>query len=293
MTNITFMGLGAMGERMVRALLRAAPSISLRVYNRTPARASALADEFPGVEVAGTPADAVRDAELAIACVRDDTASRALWLDGGALAALPTGATVVTSSTLSLQWTDEFAERARARGLRFIDAPVVGSRPQADAGQLVHLVGGESEDLQATEPLLARLASGRRVHVGPPGSGMRMKLAVNTLFALQVSALGEVLGLLERAGVPRGVATELLGELPTTSPALQGIGAAIARGGYDPLFPIELVEKDLGYALATASSEQSAKLPQTQAGRATFARAIDEGLGAENIHAVAKLFLAG
>ncbi len=177
---------------------------------------------------------------------------------------------------------------ARAREVAFIDAPVVGSRPQAEAGQLVFLVGGEPAIVERVREVLA-LMGGAIHHVGPLGAGSTMKLAVNALFGIQVAALAEIVGLLERSGLARGAILEMLGAMPITSPALKGVGGLLAARRYEPLFPIDLVEKDLRYAVATAAGRDTA-VPLVTAARDVYARARERGFGGDNIAGVAQLY---
>lgn len=117
---------------------------------------------------------------------------------------------------------------------------------------------------------------------------MAMKLAVNALFGIQVAALGELLALLASQGIDIETAATLFGKLPVTSPAARVAADSIASGSFAPLFPIELVHKDLGYAIDAIEPDSS--LPLTATTQALFARAIAHGYGTENINAVAKLF---
>ncbi len=287
MSNVAVLGMGAMGSRMARALLRAGHDVV--VYNRTPERARVLAAE--GAEQAATPRAAAAGAAVVIGMVADDRASRAVWLDRhtGAVWGLAAGAIAIESSTLTPTWARDLAGHVGGQGAAFLDAPVVGSRPQADAGQLVYLVGGDDEALARARPVLSAIGGAIR-HVGPVGQGMALKLAANALFGIQVAAMGELLGLLRKAGVDEATAVEILGELPVTSAALKGASGQILARSFAPLFPIDLVEKDLGYILETARSVD-APVPTTTAARDVYARARDAGHGDEHIAAVARLFL--
>jgi len=166
---------------------------------------------------------------------------------------------------------------------------VVGSRPQAEAGQLVYLVGGDPDALARATPILGAMG-GAIHHVGLIGQGMALKLVVNALFAIQVAALGELLGLLGKAGVNEGVAVEILGQLPVTSPALKGAAALMMTRSFAPLFPIDLVEKDLRYIVETARGMDAA-VPTATAVRDVYAQAIGAGHGGDHIAGVAQLFL--
>ncbi len=282
MTKVAVLGLGAMGSRMAMKLIEAGHGVT--VWNRTPDRAAAVV--AAGAVAAATPRAAVAEADIAIAMVRDDAASRAVWLDPetGALGHMKAGAVAIESSTLSLDWVRMLARAAVAASVDFLDAPVAGSRPQAEAGQLIYFVGGKAEMLDRVRPVLA-LIGGTVHHAGGAGAGAALKLAVNALFAVQVAALAELIGLLRRNGADLPRAIEILGATPVASPAAKAAMAAMLAGRHAPMFPVELVEKDLGYAVAAASAA-----PVSAAARAVFEAAMGRGLGLENLTAAARLY---
>ncbi len=284
--RIAILGLGAMGSRMAKRLLQAGHAVT--VYNRS----SSPVDELvrAGAIHGKTPRIAAEGAEIVIAMVRDDGASRAVWCDerNGAVKGLGSGAIAIESSTLSPHWIGELAARVRRSGAAFLDAPVVGSRPQADAGQLIHLVGGDTEVFDRARNILSALG-GAAHHVGPVGTGSTLKLAVNALFGTQVAALAELLALLRRSGGDPVALGEVLSSLPVTSPAAKGALALMLKQMDSPLFPIDLVEKDFAYTLAHAD-RACIELPLTRAAHGQFAKAKAEGLEASNITALARLY---
>ena len=284
--KIAFLGLGAMGSRMAARLLEAGHDLS--VFNRTPDRAAPLVER--GATFEDSPRAAAAGRDIVISMVRDDEASREIWLDPdrGALSGLSDQAIAIESSTLTPAWVEQLSSAMAERQLRFIDAPVVGTRPQAEAGQLIYLVGGEVAVLERVRDVL--LAIGGAIHhVGPIGAGTVMKLGVNALFGIQVAALGEVLGMTRRSGISDADAIEALSSMPVTSPALKGVGALVAARKFDPMFPIELVEKDMGYYAKTAERLGSST-PTGSAVRAVYQQAIEAGFGGDNIAGVAKVF---
>lgn len=286
MTRIAVLGLGAMGARMVARLLQAGHEVS--VYNRTAAAAEALAAQ--GARPAASPGDAAVGAAAVISMVRDDEASRAVWLDPdrGAAAVLAPGTLAIESSTLTPDWARELAGEIAAAGGRFLEAPVAGSRPQAEAGQLIYFLGGAAADLETARPILESLGAALH-HVGPAGTGAVVKLAVNALFGIQVAAVAELLGLVRRSGVDPQLAAEILGATPVMSPAAKGAAAAMLAGNFAPLFPIDLVEKDFGYVSAAAAAA-GAQVPTAEAVRQVYACAKDRGFGGANIAGVVQLF---
>jgi 3-hydroxyisobutyrate dehydrogenase len=286
MSRISFLGLGAMGRRMARRLVDAGHDVT--VWNRSSAPLAAL--QSAGARVASTPREAVEGAEFVIAMVLDDTASGQVWLDpaGGAAAALQPGAIALESSTLTPAWVQALGTALAARGVALVDAPVVGSRPQAESGQLIHLVGGDAAPVAAVRPLLGALGAAVH-HVGPAGAGAWLKLAVNALFATQVVAVAEQLALLRRAGLDVDRLWETLRTLPVVSSAAVAAGTLMLAGEDRPQAPVDLIAKDLAYALQSATGPGAA-LPLTAAVKERFDTAASRGFGAANLVAVAHLY---
>ena len=286
MAELAILGLGAMGSRLAQNLSQAGHAVT--VWNRTPDRA-ALA-HMPGARLAASPAEAACGAEFVIAVLRDDEASRRVWCDprDGALAAMKPGAIAIECSTLSTDWVGALAQQSGRDGIFIVDAPIVGSRPQAEAKQLIFLAGGPGEAVERVRPVL--MATGTALHhVGPSGSGMRFKLAVNALFAIQVAALAELLAGLAAQDVALDGVVDVLGQLPVLGAAGKGAAALIVAHRHSPLFPIELVTKDLGYFMQAGGG---ASLLTSRA-RELFAAAASAGYGQRNITAIAEWIAAG
>ncbi|MEL6890649.1 MAG: NAD(P)-dependent oxidoreductase [Actinomycetota bacterium] len=283
MATISVLGLGAMGSRM--AVNWAAAGHDVIVWNRTRSTALALVEQHV-VTIADTPSDAAARADVVVSMVADDDAARAVWLgDDGALAAMRNDAVAIESSTLTPATVRMLGAAASDRGVAFVEAPVVGSRPQAEVGALLYLVGGTAEAIDAIRPIIDVNAGNVR-HVGALGDAATMKLAINGLFATQVAAYAETVAMLERSGFDRANVTDTLGELPITSPGLQRILGLIAEQTYEPNFPVRLVAKDLGYLVQVADLA-GAPVPVSSATGAVFASAVDEGLGESDIAGVA------
>ena len=260
--RVAVLGLGAMGSRMVTNLAAAGHEVT--VWNRTAVVAEQLATSAP-VRAAPEPRRAVEGAAVAISMLTDDEASRSVWLDGGrgALAAVESDAVIVECSTLTVAMIQELSGAATRAGIDLLEAPVVGSRPQADAGALVQLVGGDEAVLERVRAVLEVNADTVR-HLGPVGSAATMKLVVNGLFGVQVAAYAELVGLLRRTELDLDGSIELLAGLPITSPGLQRILGLFAEEAYDPNFPVRLVAKDFGY-LGRLADGLGAELPVSRA----------------------------
>ncbi len=285
MNDVAIIGLGAMGSRMAARLLDAGHRV--RVTTRDRARARAL--EEMGATFVDSPREVARGSAVVISMVTDDDASRAVWLDEarGALGGLGPGAVAVESSTLTPAWATALASSVEAHGATLVAAPVIGSRPQAEAGALIHLTGGPRAQVQRVQPFLEAMGSAAH-HVGDVGQAMTLKLAVNTLFAAQVAAWAEVIGVVGRAGVEPEAAVDLLGRTPVASPALRGAAAAIVAQRFEPQFPIELVRKDLDYFVGQATAT-GAVVPTASAIAELYGRACIAGHGGDNVVGVARM----
>jgi 3-hydroxyisobutyrate dehydrogenase len=286
MANVTFLGMGAMGSRMARNLVKAGHHVT--VWNRTPNRCVPLLDA--GALAADTPRDAAGGAEFVFSMVRDVEASRHVWLDPrfGAMQAVSDSAIAVECSTLTIGWIKELAMRFGEREVAFLDAPVAGSRPQADAAKLIFLVGGERFVVEKTRELFETMGSVVN-HVGPTGSGATLKLMVNALYGIQVASVAELIAFARGTGFELDALISALSSTPVMSPAAKATVDAILGGKFSPLFPIELVKKDLEYA--SRSAEGVGKLaPMVRAARDVFEAAESKGFGRDNITGVAKLY---
>jgi 3-hydroxyisobutyrate dehydrogenase len=242
--RVALLGLGLMGSGMARCLLGA--GFPLSVYNRNRERAAPLAEE--GAHVATSPREAASRADVIVAMVADDTASRSVWLGkDGALAGAARGTVLVECSTLTVAWIEELAREAAAAGCELLDAPVTGSKPQAAAGELLFLVGGSTDALERARPALAAMSRGI-VHVGATGGGALLKLINNFLCGVQAASLAEALALIEKSGLDRTKSLEVLTAGAPGSPLIKTLAARMTTRDYTPNFSLRLAAKDMDYA---------------------------------------------
>ena len=225
--KIAFLGTGIMGSGMAHNLLQAGYEIT--VYNRTAAKAEPLVKA--GASRAATPRAAVDGADLIIAIVGDDAASRQIWLgDDGVLAGSPKpNAIAIESTTLSLAWVEELHQILADRGLRFIDSPVTGGRSGAENGTLTLLVGAEQATLADGRPVMEAYSQ-KIIHFGPPGAGTAYKLVVNLMVAVQAAALAEGVLLAEKAGLDLTQVAGTLASGAVASPLVKAYAGRMARG---------------------------------------------------------------
>jgi 3-hydroxyisobutyrate dehydrogenase len=279
--NVAMLGLGTMGAGMATNLLNA--GFSLSVYNRTAAKAHALFES--GAKHALTPAEAAKGASIVISMLSDDSASREVWLgNGGALEAIGEGSILIESSTVSPAWIAELAELAAQRGAQLLDAPVTGSRTQAEAGQLSFLVGGNDEALEEATPVLKAMSK-EIIHLGPLGSGAKMKLINNFLCGVQIASLAEGLTWIEHSGLDREKALSVLKSGAPGSPLLGAISDRMVNQNYTVNFLLSLMTKDLLYAQAEAA-HCNVDLKTAEVARGLFEDAIAQGLGYKDMSSV-------
>ncbi|MCS3468907.1 3-hydroxyisobutyrate dehydrogenase-like beta-hydroxyacid dehydrogenase [Pseudomonas sp. JUb42] len=285
MSNVTVLGLGAMGSRMAANLIASGHLVT--VWNKSPGKARSLIDK--GALLAATPRDAVVHADFVISVISDDAASRSVWLDSetGALAGAKRAAILIESSTLSGAWIRELGEIISDKGFSFLDACVSGSRPQVESHQLVYFVGGSVTDLQAATPVLTAAGGAHIHHVGEVGSGTAVKLATNVLLGVQTAAMAEALTLLKRVNVDALQALEAIGSTFVCSPFAKGVGTLMAKQSFSPLFTSKLVAKDMRYALAAAEGDF---MPLISATHEVFQAAVERGWAEENLSSVIKLY---
>jgi len=277
------LGLGIMGSGMAARLL--AGNFPLAVFNRTREKSAALAAQ--GAFAAGTPKEAAARSQIIISMVANDEASREVWLGpDGALAGAAPDSLLIECSTLSGKWIHELWAEVSARGCRFLDAPVTGTKPHAASGELVFLVGGSRETVTAAEPVFSVLGR-QTLHLGPVGSGTLMKLVNNFVCGVQAASIAEALRMIDAAGLDRSKAFSVLTGGAPGSGIVKRVAERVLANDYTPSFALRWMAKDLSYAVGEAA-EKKIPLETAQAALAIFKQAVAEGHGSEDFSAVSK-----
>jgi len=280
-TVVAVLGLGTMGSGMAQNLLRA--GFDVAVYNRSPEKAKKLGEL--GARVGLTPAEAARGADVVISMLADDDACRASWLGAdGALSVMKPGAIVVESSTVSPAWVAELAQAVAATPARMVEAPVTGSRTQAENGELTFLVGSEEDVLQDATPVLKAMSKSIR-RFGPVGSGAQIKLINNFLCGAQAASFAQAFAWVESNGLQHEEALEFLCAGAAGSGILRAMTERMSAGTYEVNFLLRLMRKDLNYA-QKAAAEQGIDLSTAAAAEELFAKAQDLGQGDRDMSAV-------
>ena len=279
--KIAFLGLGIMGSRMASHLLAAYPGLT--VWNRSPEPAVALAEA--GAVVASSAKEAVRGADLVLTMLASPKAVDQVMLgEEGVLSGMQPGTVWVDCSTVNPSFSHFSADAAGKAGVEFLDAPVVGTRPQAGQAALVFLVGGDPAVLEKVSGAL-KVMGQRILHMGPNGMGSSFKILLNSMLAQSVLAFAETLHLGEAMGLDKTWLLQNLPEFPVVAPVVRGKIANFSEEDYEPFFPLELMLKDLGLVTETALERGSA-VPLANAAKEAYALANEQGLGRLDFSAV-------
>ena len=283
--HIAFLGLGLMGSGMARRLLT--NGFPLTVFNRNPQKSKPFAAD--GARLAASPRDAASQADVIISMVADDIASNRMWLgDDGALAGAVRGAVCIECSTVSVDWVLKLSAAASEAGCEFLDAPVTGSKSHAAAGELNFIVGGSQTTLEKVRPALAAMSKSI-LPLGPVGSGAMLKLINNFVCGVQVAALAEALAMIERGGLDRAKAMEIIANGAPGSPLVKTVWARMSGRDYAPNFLMGLMAKDLGYAIREGG-KLAVELTTAAAALNHFQKAVLAGLGDKDMSAVIEQF---
>jgi len=267
--TVGLIGLGLMGRPMGHNLRKA--GFPLVVWNRTAARADSLV--AAGARLAASAGEAAAAADVLITIVSDPPAlEQVLWgsdgKSGGAFSALKKGAIYLDSSTVSPALARKIAEASAAQGIRFLDAPVTGGTWGAEKGELLFMIGGDGQTLEAARPVLS--AMGKKIfHLGPHGAGQTIKLAMNLLLALQVDAFAEALALVTGAGLEGEKLVEVMQSSMARSGVLDVKAPVMLGADYKPSFPLRLMHKDLSLAL-DLGNQIGVPLPAAAAAREVY-----------------------
>ena len=266
--RVAFLGLGIMGRSMAANLVKAGHEVA--VWNRTPGK------DVEGARTAAKPADAVQGVEAIWMCVSDTKAVESvLFGEGGAESSLAQGMIIADSSTISPSATQKFAERVKARGVDYVDAPMTGSKIAAASGSLIFMVGGSEVVIERLKPLFD--AMGKQVfRMGETGKGQATKLVMNLQIALIYEGFAEALTLATKLGVDVDKLIPLVQASMVRSGVVEYKAPFILKRDFSPNFPLRLMFKDIHLALE-AAREKRVRLPGLEAVEEVYDVAAEEG----------------
>ena len=279
--TVGFIGFGIMGSRMAAHLQ--ARGYPLIVFNRTRNKVEAALRR--GATWANVPADVGRKADIVFTMLAHPEAVEAAALGtNGFLRTLRPGSMWVNTSTVNPSFARRMADEAAANGVRYLDAPVTGSKDAAAGAQLTFMVGGDAADLEVCRPLLSTMSS-RIVHVGDHGLGSALKMVNNLLGAVAMAAFAEGAALGQALGVPRQTLFDTLLGGPMVAPVVGAKRAKVERGDYEADFSMRWMQKDLHLAALTAY-EADVAMPVVNVTKEIYRLAMQEGYADQDYGAI-------
>lgn len=277
MATLGFVGLGAMGGRVVKRLLAAGYEVV--GYNRTREKAQWLLDA--GMRWADTAQAVAQAADVTFTMVTDTGALLSV-VEGerGLLAGLGPGDIYIDMSTISPAASRQLAGRVRATGARMLDVPVSGSVITLEQGNLSLMVGGDQAVLEQVRPIL--LAIGPKItYMGANGQAVLMKVAINLNLLIQIQGFYEGLILAEKGGIPRAVALEALLNSVVASPSLKYRTPFLLQKPDKAWFNVDMMQKDMLLALEMGR-ELAVPLPLVATSNESLTAARAQGLAQED-----------
>ncbi|MCA2207775.1 NAD(P)-dependent oxidoreductase [Nocardia rosealba] len=246
-SRIGVIGAGRMGAPMVRRLVAAGHEV--RVLGRSGPARRRVADL--GAEAVSFPAAVGTGAAAVVICVFTDDQVHEICFDTPLLASMPRGSVLVVHTTGSPRTVEAVAEHAAPQGVLVVDAPVSGGPRDIEAGTLTVFLGGDDAAVERARPVL-RGYGDPLLHVGPLGSGQRVKLVNNVLFAAQLGLVAEAVRLSERLGVEEATVLSALRHASAGGPAT---ARAAAKGSVAEFLAVagEFLVKDVASARALAA----------------------------------------
>jgi 3-hydroxyisobutyrate dehydrogenase len=286
-------GTGKMGAAIAQRLISCGHEVT--VWNRNPAKTQPLA--ALGANVAVSPAALSKTCEVIITMVLDDNALDAVYRGvGGILSADLSGRLVVDMSTVLPATEEAIGADVKAKGAAFVECPVGGTVGPAREGKLFGLAGGTEPDVLRAWPLLEQLC--RRIeHVGAPGAGARLKLAINLPLLVYWQSLGEALALCRPLGLPPERLVDIIADTSGAAAAMKNRAPDVARAlaGHLPptaSFDVRAARKDL-FTMVTYARTLGLDLPTASAALKSFDEAATHGLADKDAIAVPARWATG
>ncbi len=285
MDGIGFIGLGKMGIPVLKHIIR--DHVVTGVYNRTAGKAHPYA--ALEMKIFSDPWEAAMKSNILFLMLSDSPAVLDVMLGKNGVAEnLGSGKTVVDLSTIRPEDSIRIAEKVRETGAVYLDAPVIGSVPVAEVGELLTVVGGPEEAFARVKPVLESFSS-KVLRVGPNGSGLKMKLVNNMLMGMNLAASCEALLLTEKIGIKREEAIEILTSGAASSKILELKREPLVKEDFLPQFLLSHEFKDLRYALEMAADARD-PVPLAGAVAQYYSAAMSIGLGNLDFSSVLRAF---
>ena len=262
-----------MGSRMAANLLAAGYEVV--VWNRTRKKAAQL--EKNGARFVN-PRSLAAECSVVITMLSEPQAvSQTMLGEAGVLPVMQEGSLWIDSSTVQPSFSILESDQARQYGVRFLDAPVAGTKAPAEKGELLFFVGGRKADYEEVYPML-KVMGREAKYMGDQGKGTAMKMAVNFMLGLSMAGFSEAAAMAQAAGISRKDVFDTLLGAPVSAPFLQNKREKMETGDGVPEFPLKWMHKDMHLAALTAYElEQPMFLANTV--KEMFAEAHQYGYG--------------
>jgi 2-hydroxy-3-oxopropionate reductase len=282
--ELGFIGLGAMGSRMVATLAKAGKSI---VVFDIDSHAIGKALSFPGIIAASSPANLADQCRVLFTCLPNDAVVKEVYLGrDGIIQGARTGLITCDCSTVSPHLTQDLHSRLAAKGIHHMDTPMLGSTPQAENGEIFFIVGGEKECLSIIAPYLEIMGK-MHLYVGGSASANWIKLLHNALAAVNSVAVAESLAVCKKANVDLEHFYQVVknGGGMAYSTYFDRRVPRIKNGQFEPTFTLDLMKKDVELANLLAD-EVGVFVPLWKETLSTYREASENGWGKEDFSAV-------
>lgn len=279
--KITFLGLGIMGSRMAANLIK--NKVDLTVFNRSEKSLQEM--KTKGAKIAKSFQSAAVEADIVFTMLSaPDAVEEVMFGNNGCLSSMKRNSLWVDCSTVDPGFSQKSADKANQLGIRFLDAPVAGTKAPAQNGTLTFFVGGAENDLKRVESLLLNMGS-KIIHVGETGKGTSLKMLVNAMLAESMLIFSETVLLGEKMGLSKDFLLDTLPNLPVIAPFVKAKAELIRAADFDAHFPLEWMDKDVNLVLKTAQ-ENGHKMPLAKLTKELFGDANLSGMGRSDFSAI-------
>lgn len=279
--KVSFIGLGIMGSRMAQRL--ATHGIDITVYNRNESKADELVKH--GAKVARSLQECAANADVVFTMLSTpEVVQDVAFGKGGFIQAMQKESLWIDCSTVDPASARSFGTQAEQHAIRYVDAPVAGTKQPAENGELVFLVGGKEDDFVDLIPLFEIMGK-KTSYLGEVGSGASMKMLINLMLAQSMAAFSEAVHLGKQMGLDEKLVYTVLCNSPVTAPFLQVLKSKIEVGNTMPNFPLKWMYKDL-HLVTKVAYETGAVMPLSTQVKEIFGRAKQKGHGDDDFSTI-------
>lgn len=281
MKKIGFIGLGIMGSRMAANLQK--KGFDLVVYNRTKEKAKHLLQN--GAAWATSPKEVAKETDVIITMLSTPEVVREVAAgDQGFLSSLKDNSIWLNCSTVNPSFTKEMDILSKEFRVRYLDAPVAGTKAPAENGELLFLVGGDTASVNEVSSLLTVMGK-KTLHLGKVGKGAAMKMLINQLLGQSIVAFAEAMVMGEAMELEKETLFNVLLSTPVVAPVISNLRHKLENSDYEANFPLKWIQKDL-HLSSISAYENNVAVPNLNSTKEIFAQAKQQGYGNLDFSAV-------